>query len=295
MTYYATAGLGTGIDVSHYGAPYQGMLGLGQATWSPGPGQTPADDPRMVKKYAVVRSVYRVRNVPSDKAGRLADLLLSRARTLFAGSTVRKIGSTGWTNDGRVGFEIVLSAATRAGEIKLRNATARDVAGQLGGGAELYDAQTVISPTDYMPLEDTMLPPSEQPVAMEPATESRTIGGLPIWAVAGLGVAAVGAVALLTMRKKPVTSNRRRSRSRRRMSRNGKPEFATKSEAEKMVRDLNASYRKMGYPPPDMRVVPDGSGWKITSDLLDSLYAPKKRKKRVSKNRSRRRGSRRGR
>lgn len=210
MTYYATAGLGYGVDISHYGAPYQGMLGLGQATWSPGPGQTPADDPRMVKKFAVVRSVYRVRNVPSDKAGRLADLLLSRARTLFQGSTVRKIGTTGWMNDGRVGFEVILAAATRAGEIKLRNATARDVASQLGGGAELYDAQTIISPTDYMPLEDTMLPPGEQPVATMESTETRTIGGLPIWAAAGIGVAALGALAFVMTRKKPVTSNRRK-------------------------------------------------------------------------------------
>lgn len=240
MTYYATAGLGYGVDISHYGAPYQGMLGLGQATWSPGPGQTPADDPRMVKKFAVVRSVYRVRNVPSDKAGRLADLLLSRARTLFQGSTVRKIGTTGWMNDGRVGFEVILAAATRAGEIKLRNATARDVAGQLGGGAELYDAQTIISPTDYMPLEDTMLPPGEQPVATMESTETRTIGGLPIWAAAGIGVAALGALAFVMTRKKPVTSNRRRAR-RRRVRMNPQLSFATLADAR---RQTNAEFSK---------------------------------------------------
>lgn len=237
MTYYAAAGLGYGVDVSHYGAPYQGMLGvdgLGQTTWTPGPGQTPADDPRMVKKFAVVRSLYRVRNVPSAQARRLADLLLSRARNLYPGNTVRKVGTTGWTNDGRVGFEVSLANATRAGEIKQRNATARDVAAQLGGGAELYDAQTFISPSDYMPLEDTMLAPSEQPVSTDQPSSTGMVGGLPIWAVAGIGVAAIGAIAFVALRKKPVTANRRR-RSRRRMSKNARSTRRTSSPKKKTL------------------------------------------------------------
>lgn len=280
--YYATAGLGFGVDVSHYGAPYQGMLGLnglGQTTWSPGPGQSPADDPRMVKKYAVIRSVYRVRNVPSDKAGRLADLLLSRARALFPGNTVRKIGTTGWMNDGRVGYEVHLAAATRAGEIKQRNATARDVAAQLGGGAELYDAQTIISASDYMPLEDTMLPPSEQPVAT-PA--SSTVGGLPVWAVAGIGVAAIGAIAFVALRKKPVTANRRRSRRRasRRVRKNAQSGISTKAEADAIVRDVNAMYKRMGLKAPKMRVFQDKYGWTIE----ERPATAQGRKRRVSKN-----------
>lgn len=250
MTYYAAAGLGYGVDISHYGAPYQGMLGvdgLGQTTWTPGPGQMPADDPRMVKKYAVVRSLYRVRNVPRDKAGRLADLLLARARALYPGNTVRKVGTTGWTNDGRVGFEVSLANATRAGEIKQRNAGARSVAAQLGGGAELYDAQTFISPSDYMPLEDTMLPPGEQPVATESAPASRTVGGLPIWAVAGIGAAAIGAIAFVALRKKPVAANRTRRRSRRRMSRNGAmaapPGFVARPDGGALVEEYKIERR----------------------------------------------------
>lgn len=281
--YYATAGLGFGVDVSHYGAPYQGMLGLnglGQTTWSPGPGQSPADDPRMVKKYAVIRSVYRVRNVPSDKAGRLADLLLSRARALFPGNTVRKIGTTGWMNDGRVGYEVHLAAATRAGEIKQRNATARDVAAQLGGGAELYDAQTIISASDYMPLEDTMLPPSEQPVAT-PETSSM-VGGLPVWAVAGIGVAAIGAIAFVALRKKPVTANRRRSRRRasRRVRKNAQSGISTKAEADAIVRDVNTMYKRMGLKAPKMRVFQDKYGWTIE----ERPATAQGRKRRVSKN-----------
>jgi hypothetical protein len=282
MNYYAAAGLGYGVDVSHYGAPYQGMLGvdgLGQSTWTPGPGQTPADDPRMVKKYAVVKSLYRVRNVSSANASRLADLLVSRARALYPGNTVKKVGTTGWTRDGRVGFEVSLANATRAGEIKQRNAGARNVAAQIGGGAELYDAQTYISPSDYMPLQDTMLPPGEQPVASPQETPSAParLGGLPIWAVAGIGVAALGAVAFVALRKKPVAANRTRRRSRRRMSRNGEPEFDTKAEAEKAAKELRATYKSLGYPPPDLRVVPDGKGWKITNDRLDALEAEQKK------------------
>ncbi len=246
--YYATAGMGRvgpGIDISHYGAPYQGMLGLGtyvempgyegamyataglgQEPWTPGRGQTPADDPRMVKKFARVRGDYRPGNIGSGLTTRAANLLVDEAKRQFSGMTVRKIGSTGWTPQGRVGFEVILRNPMRAGEIKQKIETIGRLAGpRVGTNTRLYAALTYIKPGDYfagaLPAEGA--PPSAPPlVAEEEGFFAKKVGGIPVWAAGALGIAAVGGVVLLaTKKKKPAAVAANRSRRRRRSRRRG--------------------------------------------------------------------------
>jgi hypothetical protein len=185
---YATAGLGTGIDISHYGAPYAQMLGLGDVRQAlAGPRQAmagggdglgmlyrygaglgaappvwtgaPAEDPRMLKRYSKVKSTYAVSNVPGAKAGTVADLLLAAARAKFPGNTVRKIGSTGWIAGGRVGFEVIVAQPMRLGEFKSKSKAielANPLAskGGLPASAALSGASTSYNQGDLMSVEE---------------------------------------------------------------------------------------------------------------------------------------------
>lgn len=271
-TYYATAGLGYGVDVSHYGAPYQGMLGigdyvgeyvdqplgtlfaaagLGQVAWPAGPawtpaaGQLPSDDPRMVRQYSTVRSTYTPRGITSAQSARAADLLVAEAQRQFPGNTVRKIGTTGWTNDGQVGYEVILAQTTRAGDIKRKNKTVGDIVGPtVGSGTSFYNALTWIRDADVAvpatpsvpltpsPVPSTTLPPgaapdgsgtpwSATPVPTEaqPSFFEQDVGGVPVWAVGLIGVAVLGGVAFVVLRKPsspaPTANRRRRARRRR--------------------------------------------------------------------------------
>ena len=239
--YSATAGFGRvdpGIDISHYGAPYRGMLGLGNVgmlyrygtamgQWSPGPGQKPSDDPRMVKRFTTVRATYRVRGLGGDRtAARAASAILAKGRAEFPGNTVRKIGTTGWSRGGKVGYEVILASDTRAGEIKAKNFRAgRKASTHMGGGVEFYDASTAIPANAYLDAPPEAPPIAEEEPSASPEEEaggffSQKIGGLPVWAVGVLGLVVVGGVGYAVMRPKkkaaPVAANRRRRRRRRR-------------------------------------------------------------------------------
>lgn len=230
---YATAGIGyipypqhvdPGIDVSHYGAPYQGMFGLGADDWTPGPGQRPADDPRMVKKFAEITVTYRPSNIPSAKAQAASDTLLAKARTAFSGMTVRHIGTTGWTNDGRVGFTIILPRDTRAGEIKGKVfQLGQDVGPRIGTGTALVDSRVVIPGRMFVTAsapqaedaasEPLMVP---MPTADEGSFLTKRVAGLPVWAVGIIGLGILGGGGYMLLRKKPVSANKRRRRRSRR-------------------------------------------------------------------------------
>lgn len=246
--YYAAAGLGRvdpGIDISHYGAPYQGMLGLGAyvempgyrgaeyataglgAGWKPDAGQTPADDPRTVKQYATVKGDYQPSNISSSQTTKAANEILTEARRQFAGMTVNKIGTTGWTSGGRVGFEVILRTPMRAGEIKRKIAVIGNLAGpRVGTNTRLLNALTYITPSDFV---DAVVEAGAPDVAVpESAGEgggffSAKVGGVPAWVVGGLGILTVGGILFAVTRKKksaPVAANRRgRRRRRRRRSR----------------------------------------------------------------------------
>lgn len=254
MSYYETLnGVGPGIDISHYGAPYKGMLGvpsLGAYTEQPGfdyesatagvgmlyryqagmgaepwTGK-PSDDPRMVKRFTTIRSTYRVRNLGGDRtASKAADAIVAKARRLFSGNTVRKIGSTGWTSGGKVGFEVILAQDTRAGEIKRKNFQAgQQAAAQMGGNVQFYDAATSI-PSNAFQDAPASAPSTPETAPSATASEeasgegflTRKVAGLPVWALAliGLGVVGGGVVLISKRKTKAPTPNRRRRRRRR--------------------------------------------------------------------------------
>jgi hypothetical protein len=228
MSYY-TSGLGVvdpGIDVSHYGAPYQGMLGLG--AWSPAPGQTPADDPRIVKQFANVRVTYKVRNVPPDKTADAATAMLTAARTAFAPNRVRKASGSGfgngWGPGGRVGVDIIVRHDTRYGELRQKSKSLqnRNVVSGVSPGAQLLDARSYVKPGMLMDSGGAAAPgPIPDDPVLAPEVESgplltRKVAGVPVWALGGLGLAAIGGLAFMATRKKPVAANRRRRRRRRR-------------------------------------------------------------------------------
>jgi hypothetical protein len=240
-SYYETQGqlgrIDPGIDVSHYGAPYQGMLGLGMGTlyaaaglgWTPGAGQTPADDPRMVRQYGKVRQTYRVRNI-GGKSAETATAILEAARTTYAGLQVRKASgndfSNGWGPGGRVGVDITVPVATRLGELKQKGQSLflRNVISGVNPGAALYDAKTGVSASDIQtaPGEPAAPDTPVDPSAPTPPPGNggnfltQTFGGVPVWAIGSLAVVGVGGIIFAMTRKKKVAANRRRRARRRR-------------------------------------------------------------------------------
>lgn len=196
-----------------------------------GLGAAPSEDPRMVRKYATVKSTYSPRNVSSDQAARAATAIVTEARKQFPEHTVRKIGTTGWTRKGTVGYEVILSAPMRAGEIKQRNFRVGQAAGpRIGSGTSLYNALTFISPSDVVDTPAEAETPATGPVAPPVAESSegggffsQKVGGIPAWMLLGTGAVLLVGVGVVAMRKKktpsPVTANRRRRRRRRRSSR----------------------------------------------------------------------------
>lgn len=259
-SYYQTLGaVGPGIDISHYGAPYKQMLGvpaLGSYTEQPGEHfeyatagvgmlyrygaalgvepwtGKPSDDPRMVKQFTVVKSTYRVRNLGGDRTeAKAADAILAKARALYRGNTVRKIGTTGWTSGGKVGFEVILAQPMRAGEIKSKNFQAgQQAASQMGGNVSFYDASTSIPQSAFQDAPPSATDTPETTPSSTPAEEAaaegglltRKVAGLPVWALGLIGIGVTGGVAVLVMRKKkpkPVAANRRRRKRRRRSTR----------------------------------------------------------------------------
>jgi hypothetical protein len=258
MTYQTLRGIGPGIDISHYGAPYKQMLGvpaLGAYTEQPGMDYeyataglgemlyrygaglgvepwtgAPAEDPRMVKRYTKIRATYAVSNVPSDRAAEAAQRILYQGRQLFQGHNVSKIGTTGWTSGGRVGYEVILATPMRAGEIKQKNyqAGVRASAG-MGGNARLHSGQTSIPQSGFEAAPPTApstpeTTPSQTPSQNAAAAQTglnQRVGGIPIWGLGLIGIGVVGGVTVLVMsrKKKAVAANRRRRRRRRRSSR----------------------------------------------------------------------------
>ena len=225
-----------GIDVSHYGAPYQGMLGLGlgNETWS---GSPPSADPRMLKQYSKAVLSYAVTNVPSGDAG--PNALQAAARSAFPGQTVRKAWGNGWGsggNNGRLGVEITFATATRLGEVKAKsNAMQGALTGAGLTGARLSQAKTHFNNGDLMTAEERAahgggvpVPPSDgliPPVTGEPSGSTdfftRRMAGLPVWGWMGLGVGAIAMVGVAVAvggkgapAPAAVTANRRR-RARR--------------------------------------------------------------------------------
>lgn len=229
-------GVGPGIDVSHYGAPYQGMLGLGACGGGCGCGGcgmgawtgAPSADPRMVKRFTIIKATWSAQNLPaSGGAAEAAQRLHYQGRQLFPGHTVRKIGDTGWVAGGRVGYEVVLADTMRAGEIKQKNFTAgaRAQAG-MGGNVRFTGGQTAIPANGFTEAapgapetpEEAPSSTPDQDAAGEPFL-SRRMGGLPTWGWGLLGLGAVGAVVTaVTLGGKPKrapVANRRRRSSRR--------------------------------------------------------------------------------
>ena len=67
QTMYATAGLGRGYDISHAGAPYKGMLGLGTMYATAGLGDAePGDQSAVDDRMDVMESVSTI--TPTDLA-----------------------------------------------------------------------------------------------------------------------------------------------------------------------------------------------------------------------------------
>lgn len=257
--WYATAGTSgmgsyyeTGQSMGLYyqdPAKYPGMKGLGAgAEWTPGPNEGPADDPRIVRKFAKVTSVYSPRNISGNQTTKVAEMLVVEARRRFPKHKVQKIGTTGWTSSshragsGKVGFEVILSEPMRAGAIKKRFfEIGQKVGPEVGPQTSLYDARTLFNSRDLsMPEaeeeaevamkerqeEDLTKPPPEPPPAPEEEDTNfltQEVAGLPVWLIGVLGIGAIGGVAYLTMRggqkTAPVTPNKRKRRRRRRRSR----------------------------------------------------------------------------
>lgn len=244
-TRYAARGMARpvdpGIDVSHYGAPYQGMLGLDGCMgcaglgWVPGAGQTPRDDPRWLKRYSRVILHYAVSRVPSGSAG--PDALVNKARGKFPGQTVRKAWGNGWgsgVDSGRIGVEVVLASPMRLGEIKGKG---KDLEGTLSGAGltdtSVSQAKTAYNAGDLMSESEVaahtagqatstsamLLPTNTEYSGAEGENFlTRTAAGLPVWGWGLLGLGTLGAVGLVvatTRRPAPVTANRRRRRIRR--------------------------------------------------------------------------------
>jgi hypothetical protein len=224
-----------GIDISHYGAPYKGMLGLPAGLGSGWTG-TPSEDPRMVKQFTTVRATWTVSNVPSEKATQVGQRLLAEAQRLFSGNTVRMIGTNGWMAGGRVGYDVILAAPMRAGEIKQKNFTAgRDAQAWLRRqesrleNASLNGAQTLIPSNGFEAAPASAPPtpevaPSAPDTLYAPAEQSsenfltQDVGGLPVWGLGLIGLAVVGGLGFVLLSKpkaKAPTPNRRRRRSRR--------------------------------------------------------------------------------
>lgn len=254
-SYYMTLnGVGPGIDISHYGSPYKGMFGLdGLGSYTEQPGEhfeyataglgrgmlyrygaglgvepwtgAPAADPRMVKRFTTIRSTYNVRGLGGDwTAARAANVLLAKARALYPGNTVHRIGSTGWISGGRVGFEVILAQTTRAGEIKQKNYQAgQRAAAAMGGNVRFTDAQTTIPSSGFTEAApDAPATPETTPSAPLTTTSdgnflTQRVAGLPVWALGLIGLGVVGGIAVVLTRKKPaaVAANRRRRRRRR--------------------------------------------------------------------------------
>jgi hypothetical protein len=230
MSYRGT--VDPGIDISHYGAPYKQMLGLdglgdmlyryrGMGAWT----GAPADDPRMVKRFTVVRATWRAEGLPSGGAAEAASRLHYQGRTLFAGNTVRKIGGTGWIAGGRVGYEVILANSTRAGEIKRKNHEAGVRAARgMGGSVRFVDGRTGIPASGFTASAPGTPAVEESAPTSLPGTETPSLmmqraAGLPMWGWGVLGVGVLGAVAVaLTAgpkKRAAVAANRRRRRRRR--------------------------------------------------------------------------------
>lgn len=231
-----------GIDVSHYGAPYQGMLGLEGCMgcvglgWVPGPGQTPRDDPRWLKRYSRVILNFAVSRVPSGSAG--PDALVNKARGKFPGHTVREAWGNGWgsgVDSGRLGVEIILASPMRLGEIKGKS---KDIEGALSGAgltdARVSQAKTAYNAGDLMSESEVAAHTAGQTTSTSTTTTppantedsgvegenflTQTAAGLPVWGWGLLGLGTLGAIGLvfaMTARgPAAVTANRQR-RTRR--------------------------------------------------------------------------------
>lgn len=233
--FYATAGLGAairgpfgfgavdpGIDVSHYGAPYQGMLGLGAAL-----GQ--AGDNRWLKRFAKVRQTYKVSSISGQSAA-VATTIERVAQREFAGMTVRKASGggygSGWGPGGRVGVDIIIPRDMPLIDIKRKGKALQlqNVISGVSSGAKMSDARTSFAAGDVIESPvvgeeaEAGVMPIPTGVAEDDGFFGKKVGGVPVWAIGGLGVLAVAglAVAMRKKKPKPVSANRRRRRRRAR-------------------------------------------------------------------------------
>lgn len=240
--------VGPGIDISHYGAPYAQMLGVGGSGDGLGMlyryealGLSPGDDPRILSRFGKFRQTYKTSG-PSGwntdgAAATAADALLRAARKQFPGQTVRKAGGgSGWVAGGRIGFEVTLAQPMRWGEVKLRGKRIETVnpLAAVHDGLRLADAVTQkLEGTLSTPEAeaDPSIPPAEQGAEVpeesggdgeEGGLLTTKVAGLPVWAISIMGFGIIGGVAFLALRKKkpaPVAANRRRRRSSRKRRR----------------------------------------------------------------------------
>lgn len=237
-----------GIDISHYGAPFKGMLGLGAYTERPGfdyeyatagtgvgemlyrygagLGYTgpPAQDPRMLKRYSKIRLTYDVSNVPSASAARAATLVEEAAQRKFSGNTVRKVGN-GWISGGKIAIEVTLTNPTRLGEAKLKSKQVEtdNPLSAISSSARLRNAKTAFSTGDIMSDAEAAAHAggaATTPSTSLPPTTIETAGSEFPWLYVGVGAGAlvlIGGLAFALRSKpapRPVAANRRRRRRR---------------------------------------------------------------------------------
>jgi len=222
--------------------------------WNPGAGQTPRNDPRIVKAYSTVRGTWTPSGISRTTAPSVPGLLKAQVQSRLPGWTIK---SAGWNAAGQVELSVVVPSDTAAGVIKgaffdagdavnsQRNASGFLMLGTTSSGAPAK----LINPMTYVNATDIKLPSSSTPsttsdTTTTPSTTSDTtttpattdtgtdqpfymksIAGLPVWAIGIGGIALVGVLGFTALRKKPaavskpaaaaVVANRRRRHRRR--------------------------------------------------------------------------------
>ena len=212
--------------------------------WNPGAGQTPRNDPRIVKAYSTVRGTWTPSGISRTTAPSVPGLLKAQVQSRLPGWTIK---SAGWNAAGQVELSVVVPSDTAAGVIKgaffdagdavnsQRNASGFLMLGTTSSGAPAK----LINPMTYVNATDIKLPSSSTPsttsdTTTTPATTDtgtdqpfymKSIAGLPVWAIGIGGIALVGVLGFTALRKKPaavskpaaaaVVANRRRRHRRR--------------------------------------------------------------------------------
>lgn len=207
--------------------------------WNPGAGQTPRNDPRIVKAYSTVRGTWTPSGISRTTAPSVPGLLKAQVQSRLPGWTVK---SAGWNAAGQVEISVVVPSDTAAGVIKGAFFDAGDavnsqraaggflVLGTTASGtpAKLINPMTYVNATDIkLPSSSTTTPsttpdatttPSTTPDTTTPTTTDTTtsdqpfymksIAGLPVWAIGIGGIALVGVLGFTALRKKPAAASK---------------------------------------------------------------------------------------